>query len=74
MKISRRTSNGKSGHLLISIPASRVLEVESALRFLTSKRQQAGSQVILDLIIRAALRNGWDPATLAKEREPSSMD
>ena len=61
MKITRRSDNGKSGHLLISVPASRVAEVEAALAFLEAKRQQRGSQVIIDLIVRAALRNGWRP-------------
>jgi hypothetical protein len=61
MKITRRSENGKSGHLLISVPASRVAEVEAALTFLEQKRQQRGSQVVTDLIVRAALRNGWRP-------------
>jgi hypothetical protein len=59
MKVTRRSDNGKSGHLLISVPASRVAEVEAALTFLEEKRQQRGSQVVIDLIVRAALRNGW---------------
>jgi hypothetical protein len=61
MKVTRRSENGKSGHLLISVPASRVAEVEAALNFLETKRQQRGSQVVIDLIVRAALRNGWRP-------------
>jgi hypothetical protein len=61
MKITRRADNGKSGHLLISVPASRVAEVEAALTFLEEKREQRGSQVVIDLIVRAALRNGWRP-------------
>jgi hypothetical protein len=61
MKITRRSENGKSGHLLISVPAGRVSEVEAALTFLEEKRQQRGSQVVTDLIVRAALRNGWRP-------------
>jgi hypothetical protein len=61
MKVTRRSDNGKSGHLLISVPASRVAEVEAALTFLEGKRQQRGSQVVIDLIVRAALRNGWRP-------------
>ena len=61
MKITRRSENGKSGHLLISVPASRVAEIEAALTFLEGKRQQRGSHVIIDLIVRAALRNGWRP-------------
>jgi hypothetical protein len=35
--------------------------VEAALVFLEAKRQQRGSQVVIDLIVRAALRNGWRP-------------
>ena len=61
MKITRRSDSGRSGHLLISVPAGRVAEVESALTFLEDKRQQRGSQVVIDLIVRAALRNGWRP-------------
>ena len=46
MKVTRRSENGKSGHLLISVPASRVAEVEAALTFLEEKRQKRGSQVV----------------------------
>ena len=59
MKITRRSDKGKGGHLLISVPAHRVEEVEAALTFLEGKRQQRGSHVVIDLIIRAAKRNGW---------------
>jgi hypothetical protein len=38
-------------HLLISVPAHRVAEVEAALTFLEEKRQQRGSQVVIDLIV-----------------------
>ncbi len=61
MKITRRSENGKSGHLLISVPAGRVAEAEAALAFLEAKRQQRGSQIVIDLIVRAAKRNGWRP-------------
>jgi hypothetical protein len=61
MKVTRRSDNGKSGHLLISVPASRVAEVEAALTFLEEQRQQRGSQVVTNLIVRAAKRNGWQP-------------
>ena len=67
MKVTRRADNGKSGHLLISVPASRVAEVEAALTFLEEKREQRGSQVVIDLIVRAALRNGWRPLPAADE-------
>ena len=60
MKITRRSDKGKGGHLLISVPAGRVAEVETALTFLKEKRQQRGSQVVIDLIVRAAMRNGWN--------------
>jgi hypothetical protein len=63
MKITRRSDKGKGGHLLISVPAGRIAEVEAALTFLEEKRQQRGSQVVTDLIVRAALRNGWRPNT-----------
>lgn len=59
MKVTRRSDKGKGGHLLISVPANRVAEVESALNFLEAQRQQRGSQVVIDLIVRAAKRNGW---------------
>lgn len=59
MKITRRSDAGKGGHLLVSVPANRIAEVESALRFLMAHRQQRGSQVVIDLIVRAAKRNGW---------------
>ena len=59
MKITRRSDKGKGGHLLISAPANRVVEVESALRFLVDQRQQRGSHVVIELIVRAAKRNGW---------------
>ncbi len=61
MKVTRRSDSNQSGHLLISVPASRVAEVEAALAFLEAKRQQRGSRVVIDLIVRAALRNGWRP-------------
>ena len=61
MKITRRSDTGTGGHLLISVPAGRVAEVEAALTFLEQKYQQRGSQVVIALIVRAALRNGWRP-------------
>ena len=72
MKITRRSDSGKSGHLLISVPAGRVAEVEAALTFLEEKRQQRGSQVVIDLIVRAALRNGWRPILRADESPDGS--
>jgi hypothetical protein len=72
MKITRRSENGKSGHLLISVPAGRVAEVESALVFLEAKHQKRGSHVVIDLIVRAALRNGWRPAPQDGELPPST--
>jgi len=68
MKVTRRSENGKSGHLLISVPAGRVAEVEAALTFLEEQRQQRGSQVVTNLIIRAAKRNGWRPPPPERER------
>ena len=70
MKIICRSAAGKSGHLLISVSASRVAEVEAALAFLEGKRQQRGSQVVIDLIVRAALRNGWRPTPHEGEPTP----
>lgn len=59
MKITRRSDKGKGGHLLISVPAERVVEVEAALNFLEDLRKQRGSQVVIELIVRSAKRNGW---------------
>jgi hypothetical protein len=70
MKVTRRSDNGKSGHLLISVPASRVAEVEAALTFLEEQRQQRGSQVVTNLIVRAALRSGWRPPPREGEAAP----
>jgi hypothetical protein len=70
MKVTRRSDTGTSDHLLISVPASRVAEVGAELAFLEAKRQQRGSQVVIDLIVRAALRNGWRPPP----REDGSPD
>lgn len=67
MKVTRRSDKGKGGHLLISVPASRVTEVEAALLFLEEQRQKRGSQVVIDLIVRAAKRSGWKPRS---EGEP----
>jgi hypothetical protein len=71
MKITRRSDKGKGGHLLISVPAERVAEVEAALNFLEAQRKQRGSQVVIDLIIRAAKRNGW---TFTPIVDRSSLD
>ncbi len=69
MKVTRRSDKGKGGHLLISVPAEQVAVVEAALRFLEHKRNQRGSQVVTDLIVRAAKRNGWTlPAPEAHAR------
>lgn len=59
MKVTRRSDKGKGGHLLLSVPAGRISEVEGALSFLEQQHQQPGSQVILALIVRAARRRGW---------------
>lgn len=67
MKITRRSDKGKGGHLLISVPAERVAEVEAALNFLEAHRQQRGSQVVINLIVRAAKRNGWRSDTHGKK-------
>jgi len=72
MKVTRRSDSNQSGHLLISVPASRVAEVESALTFLEEKRQQRGSQVVIDLIVRSALRGGWRPPAREGEAAPGS--
>ena len=62
MKVTRRADNKKGGHLLISVPANMVEEVEGALRFLEEKRQKRGSQVVIGLIVRAAKRSGYQLA------------
>ena len=70
MKITRRSDKGKGGHLLISVPVNRVAEVESALRYLMAHRQQRGSHVVIELIVRAAKRSGW---TFAPTEDPSAL-
>ncbi len=65
MKVTRRSDRAGGGHLLVSVPAHRVEELESALTFLEHTRQASGSQVILDLVRDAAKRNGWKRATPA---------
>ena len=67
MKITRRSDAGKGGHLLISVPANRVIDVEAALNFLEARRQKRGSQVVIELIIAAAKRNGWNSSPLDRE-------
>ncbi|HEU4328088.1 MAG TPA: hypothetical protein VFS21_33435 [Roseiflexaceae bacterium] len=69
MKITRRSDAGKGGHLLISVPANRVTDVEAALTFLETLRQQRGSQVVIELILRAARRNGWRPEAHGEDAE-----
>jgi len=59
MKITRRGDKGKGGHLLISVPTAQVAEVEAALSYLENKRNKRGSQVVIELILRAAKRSGW---------------
>jgi hypothetical protein len=54
MKITRRSDNGKSGHLLISVPASRVAEVEAALAFLEAPAAWVASNHRLGRAGRAA--------------------
>ena len=64
MKITRRSDKGKGGHLLISVPTSRIVEVEAALNFLEAQHQQPGSRIIIALIVRAARRRGWSGAPM----------
>ena len=59
MKITRRSDKGKGGHLLISVPANRIAEVESALHFLEAQRTQRVSHIVIELIVRSAKRRGW---------------
>ena len=62
MKITRRSDKGKGGHLLISVPVNRLIEVEAALNFLEAQYQLPGSRVVIGLIVRAAKRRGWTGA------------
>ena len=71
MKITRRSDKGKGGHLLISVPASRVVEVEAALQFLKAQHQQPGSQVVIGLIMRAAKRRGWTGTPTEEAASPA---
>ena len=59
MNITRRSDTGKGGHLLISVPANRIAEVESALHFLEAQRTQRVSHIVIELIVRSAKRRGW---------------
>jgi hypothetical protein len=59
MKITRRSDAGTGGHLLVSVPGGRIAEIDGALRFLEAQCQQRGSQIIIDVIVRAAKRRGW---------------
>ncbi|HEX6291860.1 MAG TPA: hypothetical protein VFZ66_21930 [Herpetosiphonaceae bacterium] len=72
MKITRRSDTGKGGHLLISVPANRIAEVEAALNFLEAQRQQRGSQIIIDVMLRAAKRSGWKPDSQVDPAMPRS--
>ena len=46
MKITRRSDKGKGGHLLISVPSNRLVEVESALNFLEVQHQRLFGAVV----------------------------
>ena len=70
MKITRRSDKGKGGHLLVSVPANRVAEVEAALNFLETQRQQRESHIVIELIVRSAKRNGWTFASPKNEAAP----
>jgi hypothetical protein len=60
MKVTRRSDRRKGGHLLISVPAYRVAEVEVALQFLKTQRQKRGSQVVRAACAhRSAQRLSW---------------
>ena len=59
MKVTRRSDHGRAGHLLVSVPSKQVEEVEAALAYLEQARGRRGSQVVIDLILAAARRNGW---------------
>jgi hypothetical protein len=71
MKITRRSDKGKGGHLLISVPASRIVEVEAALNFLEAQHHQPGSRVVIALIVRAARRRGWSGAPTEEAADPA---
>jgi hypothetical protein len=73
MKVTRRSDHGKAGHLLISVPSKQVEEVELALTFLEHMRGKRGSQVVIELIIAAARRNGWRRAP-EQEHEPHMQE
>jgi hypothetical protein len=74
MKVTRRSDHGKAGHLLISVPSKHVEEVEAALTFLERARGKRGSQVVIELIIAAARRNGWSRSTQPEhEAQPQEV-
>jgi hypothetical protein len=51
--------------------AHRLEDVEAALTFLEGQRQQRGSHVVIDLIIRAAKRSGWKSAICTSQSTQS---
>ncbi len=61
MKITRRSDRPGSGHLLISVPAARIEEVEEALTHLEGERGESVSELVINLILSAARRKGWRP-------------
>lgn len=50
------------------MPVGWVAEVDSTLPFLEEQCEQRGSQLVIALIVRSALRNGWRPIAPEAER------
>jgi hypothetical protein len=74
MKVTRRSDHSTAGHLLISVPTKQVEVVEAALTFLEHRRGKRASPVVIDLIIAAARRNGWQRSALhAHEALPQEV-
>jgi len=59
MKVARRADSGKSGHLLISVPASRVAELKSALLSRSHYPAAARSFAVAVTFTFAHLFNTW---------------
>ena len=57
----RQHAAERAGQHVVAVARVALLLLVAALTFLEAKRQQRGSQVVTDLIVRAALRNGWRP-------------
>ena len=63
MKITRRSDKGKGGHLLISVPAQRITEVEFGVALSGAAAAETGLAGRHRVDLRAAKRSGWPGVT-----------